>query len=86
MILNVLRLEEKVKMYEGDPKAGGKNAEKLDRAGDSGEIGRLKNDLHKKDKDLQAMKSQAESLHREYDQLSVKYNQLNPDNSPKKDR
>jgi B-cell receptor-associated protein 31 len=86
MILNVLRLEEKVKMYEGDPKAGGKNAEKLDRAGDSGEIGTLKKDLHKKDKELQAMKSQAEGLQREYDQLSVKYNQMNPDNTPKKDR
>ena len=86
MILNVLRLEEKVKMYEGDPKAGGKNAEKLDQAGGSGEIGRLKNDLHKKDKDLQAMKSQAENLQKEYDQLSVKYNQMNPDHSPKKDR
>jgi Bap31/Bap29 cytoplasmic coiled-coil domain len=32
------------------------------------------------------MKSQAEGLQREYDQLSVKYNQMNPDNTPKKDR
>ena len=86
MILNVLRLEEKLKMYEGDPRAGGKSAEKLDRAGESGEIGSLKKDLHKKDKELQAMKSQAEGLQKEYDQLSVKYNQMNPDNTPKKDR
>jgi B-cell receptor-associated protein 31 len=86
MILNVLRLEEKVKMYEGDPKAGGKSAEKLDRAGDSGEIGTLKKDLHKKDKELEAMKKQSEGLQKEYDQLSVKYNQMNPDNTPKKDR
>lgn len=87
MILNVLRLEEKLKMYEGDPRAGGKSAEKLDRAGESGEIGSLKKELHKKDKELQAMKSQAEGLQKEYDQLSVKYNQMNPDhNTPKKDR
>lgn len=78
MILNVLRLEEKLKMYEGDPKAGGKGAEKLARAGEAGEIGSLKNDLNKKDKELQAMKSQAEGLQREYDELSVKYNQTNP--------
>lgn len=86
MILNVLRLEEKVRMYEGDPKAGGKSAEKLDRAGNSGHIGYLEKELRQKDKELQAMKSQAEGLQEEYDRLSVKYNQMNPDDSPKKDR
>ena len=86
MILNVLRLEEKVKMYEGDPKAGGKDAAKLDRAGASGEIGSLKREIQKKDKEIQAIKSQAQSLERSYDELSVKYNQMNPDTSTKKDR
>ena len=85
MILDVLRLEEKVKMYEGDDKPGSKNDLKLSRAGEVGEIGRLKNDLQKKDKELNAMKKQAEGLQREYDQLSVKYNQMNPENEARKD-
>lgn len=87
MILDVLRLEEKLRMYEGDPKAGGKQSEKLERAGDGGEIGTLRNKLHKKEKEVDALKSQSEGLRREYDELSVKYNQMNPgDNTPKKSR
>lgn len=84
MILDVLRLEEKVKRYEGDPKAQNKNAEKLDRAGDAGEIGRLKNELKKRDANLAAMQSQTDGLQKEYgrmgDQISA------ADNTPKKDR
>jgi len=83
MILDVLRLEEKVKMYEGDKKAGG---EKLNDIGNANEVGQLKREIGKKDKELQAMKSQAEGLQREYDQLSVKYNQLNPESDARKDR
>jgi B-cell receptor-associated protein 31 len=83
MILDVLRLEEKVKMYEGDKKARG---EKLNEMGNANEIGQLKRDLGKKDKELQAMKKQAEGLQKEYDQLSVKYNQLNPESEARKDR
>jgi len=85
MILDVLRLEEKVKMYEGDKSATGKNAEKLDPQRNANEIGELKKQLGKKDKDLQAMKSQAESLQKEYDQLRVKYNQTNPESEARKD-
>merc|ERR1712093_238709 len=36
MILDVLRLEEKVKKYEGDPKASGKESDKLANAGNAG--------------------------------------------------
>ena len=86
MILDVLRLEEKVRMYEGDPKAGGKDSQKLNRAGDLGEIGDLRKKLTKKDKEIDGLKSQADGLRREYDELSVKYNQTNPDHTPKKDR
>ena len=86
MILDVLRLEEKVKMYEGDKKAGGKDSQKLDQAGEFGEIGELKKQLKKKDKELQSMKSQAEGLQREYDNLSVEYNKLNPNAEAKKGR
>jgi len=84
MILDVLRLEEKVKMYEGDPAAGGKDGKKLSAEGRADEIGQLKKQLAKKDKDLQAMKSQAEGLQKEYDELSVRYNQQNPGNGTKK--
>jgi B-cell receptor-associated protein 31 len=83
MILDVLRLEEKVKMYEGDKKTGG---EKLNEMGNANEIGQLKREISKKDKELQAMKKQAEGLQKEYDQLSVKYNQMNPESEARKDR
>ena len=66
MILDVLRLEEKVKRYEGDPKTKGKDSEKLDRAGESGEIGRLKNEVKKRDANIEALKKQMEGLQREY--------------------
>jgi len=83
MILDVLRLEEKIKMYEGDKKAG---REKLNEIGNPNEIGQLKKELGKKDKELQAMKKQAEGLQKEYDQLSVKYNQMNPESETRKDK
>jgi B-cell receptor-associated protein 31 len=84
MILDVLRLEEKVKMYEGDSTAGGKEGKKLSAEGRADEIGQLKRELGKKDKALEAMKSQAEGLQREYDELSVRYNQQNPGDGTKK--
>src|ERR1700733_10872411 len=73
MILDVLRLEEKVKKYEGDPKASGKQSEKLSNAGNVGEIGRLKKELAERDRDLETLKKQSEGLSREYNDLSDKY-------------
>jgi len=86
MILDVLRLEERLKMYEGNKAGAGKDGIGLDKVGDANEIGQLKRQLQKKDKELQAMKSQAEGLQREYDQLCVKYNQMNPDSEARKDK
>lgn len=86
MILDVLRLEEKVKKYEGDPKASGKESEKLSNAGNAGEIGRLKKELAEKERDLETMKKQSEGLSREYNDLSDKYGAKNVDATPKKDR
>ncbi|KAL9620438.1 MAG: hypothetical protein Q9160_005023 [Pyrenula sp. 1 TL-2023] len=86
MILEVLRLEEKVKMYEGDKKGGDKDHDKLAQAGEFGEIGELKKQLAKKDKEIGAIKKQAEGLQKEYDNLSVEYNKLKQDPTPKKDR
>ncbi|MCJ1337534.1 hypothetical protein MMC09_002816 [Bachmanniomyces sp. S44760] len=86
MILDTLRLEEKVKRYEGDPKAKGKDSEKLAQAGEAGEIGKLKNQLAQKDRDLQVMKKQSEGLQKEYGNLSDQVGKANSDETPKKDR
>jgi B-cell receptor-associated protein 31 len=86
MILDVLRLEEKVKKYEGDPKATGKESDKLANAGNVGEIGRLKKELAQKDRDLETLKKQSEGLNREYGDLSDKYSATQADGTPKKDR
>jgi hypothetical protein len=86
MILDVLRLEEKVKRYEGDLKASGKESEKLGNAGNAGEIGRLKKELAEKDRDLQTLKKQSEGLSREYSDLCDKYSATQADGIPKKDR
>jgi len=84
MILDVLRLEEKVKMYEGDKHAGGKQGEKLSPEYRADQIGELKKQLEKKDKEIGAIKKQAQGLQKEYDELSVRYNQTNPSTGDKK--
>ena len=86
MILDTLRLEEKVKRYEGDPKANSKESDKLAQAGGAGEIASLKNKLAQKDRDLDTLKKQTEGQHREYMSLSDQYGKQNPDPTPKKDR
>jgi len=84
MILDVLRLEEKVKKFEGDPATKGKNSDSLANAGGAGEIGRLKREIELKDKDIEAMMKQSEGLHREYSSMGDKF--TTPDKTPKKDR
>ena len=84
MILDVLRLEEKVKRMEGDPKANNKEAAKLDQAGQAGEIGRLKNEITRRDKNIEALKSQMEGLQREYGVMGDRVSAV--DNTAKKDR
>uniref|UniRef100_A0A0D6RAA3 Endoplasmic reticulum transmembrane protein n=1 Tax=Araucaria cunninghamii TaxID=56994 RepID=A0A0D6RAA3_ARACU len=84
MILDVLRLEEKVKQYEGDSSAGGKDGEKLSPRFRADEIGKLKREIEKKDKQLEALESQSKGLQKEYDSLSAKYNQMNPGDGNKK--
>jgi B-cell receptor-associated protein 31 len=86
MILEVLRLEDKVKQYEGNTKAGGKDSAKLASAGDAGEIGRLRKELEAKDRDLQTLKKQSEGLSREYSNLGDQVSKSSSDDTPKKDR
>jgi len=84
MILDTLRLEEKIMQYEGKPGAGGKEGEKLSPRYRADEIGKLKKELEKERQDKENLKKQAEGLQREYDELSTKYNQMNPGDGSKK--
>lgn len=85
MILETLRLETKIKQYEADVKATGKQAAKIEQAG--GEIADLKKELAKKELDLETLKKQCEGLTREYNEVSDKYAALQTtDPTPKKDR
>lgn len=72
MILEVMRLEDKVRAYEGT-KSDTKETEKLAVAGKPGEIARLKKELEHKEQDLKTLKKQSEQLHKSYDELSDKY-------------
>lgn len=78
MILETLRLEEKLKQYEGTDK-NTKQSEKLAMAGDAGEISRLKRELKLRDQDIATLKKQASGLHREYDSLAEKYGRTQGD-------
>lgn len=85
MILETLRLEEKIKQYEGSDK-NTKQAEKLAVAGDPGEISRLKREVKLRDDDIATLKKQAAGLHREYDALAEKYGATQSDGVSKKDK
>ena len=87
MILDVLRLEEKIKRYEGDPKWSDKGADKLAVAGNAGEIGRLKKIIAEKDRDLETLKKQSDGLTREYNELSDRFVELEgPEKLPQKSK
>ena len=67
MILDVLRLEEEVKSLKGYPAA--KKGSSLKDAGNVGEIGRLKEELAAKDRDMANLKKQVEGMQNEYNRL-----------------
>lgn len=83
MILDVLRLEEEVKTLKGQP-GGAKFGSSLQKAGQPGEIGKLKEELAAKDRDMENLKKQVANMSQEYnrmgDQVSAK------DTIPKKER
>ncbi|OJJ87641.1 putative BAP31 domain protein [Aspergillus glaucus CBS 516.65] len=83
MILELLRLEDKVKHLQGDKQAGGKDSARLASAGDLGEIGRLKEEIATKDRDIETLKKQADGLAREYHNLGDKVS--DKPEGPKKD-
>jgi B-cell receptor-associated protein 31 len=85
MILEVMRLEDKVKLYEGTNK-NTKESEKLAVAGKPGELASLREKLEKKDQDLQNLKKQAEQLNKAYSDLSDKYAATQIDGENRKSR
>ncbi|KAL7926781.1 putative B-cell receptor-associated protein [Trichoderma austrokoningii] len=85
MILEVMRLEDKVKLYEGTNK-NTKESEKLAVAGKPGELAALREKLEKKDQDLQNLKKQAEQLNKAYSDLSDKYAATQIDGESQKSR
>ncbi|CAI6339696.1 unnamed protein product [Periconia digitata] len=66
MILDVLRLEEEVKTLKGDPAAKGKS---IKDAGGMGEVANLKEELAAKDRDMENLKKQVESMQNEYNRM-----------------
>jgi B-cell receptor-associated protein 31 len=72
MILEVMRLEDRVKAYEGT-RGDAKESEKLAISGKPGELASLREEVERKTRDLETLKKQSASLHREYDELSDKY-------------
>ena len=88
MILEVLRLEEKVKVYEGTTTKGSKDSAKLAAAGEPGEIARLRKALEEKDRDMETMKKQVQGLHKEYSEMGDRLaaSNGNVDATPKKDK
>ncbi|KAL7901997.1 putative B-cell receptor-associated protein [Trichoderma sp. SZMC 28014] len=85
MILEVMRLEDRVKMYEGTNK-NTKESEKLAVAGKPGELAALREKLEKKEQDLENLKKQAEQLNKAYSDLSDKYAATQIDGESQKSR
>jgi len=79
MILDVLRLEEEVKTLRGEEPS---KDNKLAEAGKAGEIGKLKEELRKRDKDIEVLMSQSEGLSKEYNRLGDQFHVS--DGTPKK--
>ena len=85
MILEVMRLEDRLKSYEGTNKDT-KEAEKLAVAGKPGELAALRKKLEQKEQDLETLRKQSEGLNKSYDELSDKYAALVKDSENTKAR
>jgi hypothetical protein len=80
MILEILRLEEKVKEFRQMAQGG------AGKVADPEEVAQLKKKLASREKDVDALKKQSEGLSREYQKLGDQIDKSNIDNTPKKDR
>ena len=84
MILDVLRLEQEVKILRGQKGADDKDVQKLAQAGQFGEISQLRQALGEKDRDIETLKKQSKNLSDEYKRLGDQM--VQPDGTPKKIR
>ncbi|KAK4555968.1 Endoplasmic reticulum transmembrane protein 3 [Recurvomyces mirabilis] len=84
MILDVLRLEAEVKQYRGEKGGSSKTTQKLNEAGNAGEISGLREELRKRDRDIEVLKKQAGGLSDEYARLGDQFHVS--DGTPKKDK
>jgi small-conductance mechanosensitive channel len=80
MILEILRLEEKVKEFRQLAEGGGT------KVADPEEVAQLRKQLATREKDVEALKKQSEGLSREYQKLGDQIDKSRIDNTPKKDR
>ncbi|KAI0016142.1 B-cell receptor-associated protein 31-like-domain-containing protein [Xylariomycetidae sp. FL0641] len=85
MILETMRLEEKLRQYEGTDSNTKKSAE-MAAAGKPGEIARLRQEIEKRDRDIANLKKQAEGLSREYHDLCEKYGETQPPAGTRKEK
>ncbi|TQS35917.1 hypothetical protein Golomagni_03647 [Golovinomyces magnicellulatus] len=85
LILEVLRLEEKVKKYEERKMDDKKNGLPID-VESTEEVAKLRKALSEKDRDLEILKKQSEGLSREYSKLSDQISERDIDPILKKDR
>lgn len=85
MILEVMRLEDRLKSHEGTNKDT-KEAEKLAVAGKPGELAKYKELAEKREQDLKNLQKQSKQLHDEYDALSDKYAALQKETESSKSR
>lgn len=69
MILDVLRLEEELKQYKGETGSTKKGQTLKDVQGGAGEVGKLKNELAAKDRDMENLKKQVEQMQKEYNRM-----------------
>ena len=83
MILEVMRLEDRVRAYDGT-KQNTKDSEKMAVAGKPGELAKLKEELARKEQDLETLKKQSQGLTNEYNRLGDQVS--GKDDTPKKDR
>ncbi|OAA49684.1 B-cell receptor-associated 31-like protein [Cordyceps fumosorosea ARSEF 2679] len=65
MIKDIVRLEERLRAYDGDKSSSAKAS--------STEVAALKKQLELKEQDLQTLKKQSEQLHKSYNDLSDQY-------------
>lgn len=85
MILEVMRLEDHLRTLEGTKKDT-EESEKLAVAGKPGELAGLREQLEKKEQDLQTLKKQSEQLNKSYDELSDKYAATQKSGETRKDQ